>query len=167
MQKTELFRLLMLFRNTCNKLTKFTAHRSVKPDLTINLGSVFVSDNPRTILSVVQFCHFFLQLLSPRTGKKKITFLGNIPNTCKSINIQSAKFLLNTRRKKTIKVPINTLTKTIEQQINKNLEQNRKYHWQTVPFSKNCPPINTQFGNNQSNHFYCANFKNIKGIFTV
>lgn len=62
----------MLFRKTCNKLTKFTAHRSVKQDLTINLGSVFVSDNPMSILSVEQFSYLFLQILSPRTGKKKL-----------------------------------------------------------------------------------------------
>lgn len=61
----------MLFRKTRNILTKSTAQRSMKQDLTINLGSVFVSDNSMTVLAVVQFCHPYLQLLSQRTGEKK------------------------------------------------------------------------------------------------
>lgn len=45
---------------------KFTAHRSVKEDLKINLGLLFVSNNAMTILFVVQFLplfayNFFLQ----------------------------------------------------------------------------------------------------------
>lgn len=90
----------MLFRKTCNKLTKFTAHRSVKQDHTINLGSVFVSDNPMPILSVEQFSHLFLQLLSSRRGKN---YTENTPNTCKRKSIKSAKFLLHTTSIKLLK----------------------------------------------------------------
>lgn len=56
----------MLFRQIYIQLMRFTVHRFVKQDLKINLGSLFISDNPVGILFVVLFpplfaYNFFLQ----------------------------------------------------------------------------------------------------------